>query len=128
MMKPTELRRLPDAELEIMQVLWDAAQPMQRAEIDAALDGARAPQAVVTLLTRLEEKGFVQREKKSRNYRYAPVIAREAYLQSESKTLREKLFGGNPADFIAALSAARALSREDIDEMEQLLQKAKEEL
>ena len=54
----SKIKRLPDAELEIMNALWDA---------DAALPGPpRARTTLLTLLARLEEKGCVTREKQGR--------------------------------------------------------------
>ncbi len=123
-------KRLPDGELAVMQALWDAGRPLLRAELDAAVGKANgwAPQVLVTMLARLEKKAFVTREKAGRGYLYAAAVGREEYLASESESLLEKLYGGRPAGFIAALQQAKGLSARDIAELEQILQKAKEEL
>ena len=46
-----KIKRLPDAELEIMNTLWDAPAPLTAAELEAALPGT--PRARTTLLTLL---------------------------------------------------------------------------
>ena len=52
-----KIKRLPDAELEIMNALWDADAPLTAAELEAALPGtSRARTTLLTLLARLEEK------------------------------------------------------------------------
>ena len=52
-----KIKRLPDAELEIMNALWDADAPLTAAELETALPGPpRARTTLLTLLARLEEK------------------------------------------------------------------------
>lgn len=124
------IRRLPDGELEVMQALWQADHPLLRSELDQ-VPGQKngwAPQVLVTMLTRLEKKGFVRRNKEGRSYRYEALISRDEYLASESESLVERLYGGQPAGFIAALQRSKGLSAADIQELEAILKKAKEEL
>ena len=45
----SKIKRLPDAELEIMNALWDADAPLTAAELETALPGP--PRARTTLLT-----------------------------------------------------------------------------
>ena len=120
-------RRLPDSELRVMQVLWEAGQAVTRPAIDAALSEEKAWSAstVVALLTRLESKGFLRHEKCGRGYLYSACIGREEYLAAESKTLLGTLYGGSPKNFIAALHSADALSQSDIHELEAYLDRAK---
>lgn len=47
----SKIKRLPDAELEIMNALWDADAPLTAAELETALPGP--PRARTTLLTLL---------------------------------------------------------------------------
>ena len=52
----SKIKRLPDAELEIMNALWDADAPLTAAELETALPGPpRARTTLLTLLARLEE-------------------------------------------------------------------------
>ena len=73
----SELRRLPDGELEVMQALWDCEPPATRADVEKAM-GEKHPMAVttlLTLLTRLGEKGFVKVEKLGRGNGYTPLVS-----------------------------------------------------
>ena len=84
----SKIKRLPDAELEIMNALWDADAPLTAAELETALPGPpRARTTLLTLLARLEEKGCVTREKQGRGYLYTAVLTRAAYLPAESRSL-----------------------------------------
>ena len=72
-----KIKRLPDAELEIMNALWDADAPLTAAELETALPGPpRARTTLLTLLARLEEKGCVTREKQGRGYLYTAALTR----------------------------------------------------
>lgn len=61
-------RRLPDAELTVMQAVWDCGAPAARAEIEARLPPERhmAATTLLTLLSRLAERGFVRADKAGR--------------------------------------------------------------
>ena len=98
----SKIKRLPDAELEIMNALWDADAPLTAAELETALPGPpRARTTLLTLLARLEEKGCVTREKQGRGYLYTAALTRAAYLPAESCSLWGRLFGGSPRNFVS---------------------------
>ena len=68
-MMNTMKKRLPDAELEVMQAVWACEVPVARAEIEEILKDSHpmAPTTLLTLLTRLSEKGFIRIEKEGRS-------------------------------------------------------------
>ena len=123
-----KIKRLPDAELEIMNALWDAAAPLTAAELEAALPGtSRARTTLLTLLARLEEKGCVNRETQGRGDLYTATLTRSEYLPAESKSAWHRLFGGNPRSFVAALAETDTLTDADIDELAAYLEELKKE-
>lgn len=118
------IRRLPDAELEVMQAVWACEAPVARADIDAKLKGTH-PMALTTLLTvltRLADKGFVRIEKQGRSARYIPLVRREEYLAQQSRRFLDKLCGGSLPAFAAALCDS-GLSREELAELRRLLER-----
>ena len=126
-----KIKRLPDAELEIMNALWDAAAPLTAAELETALPALpgppRARTTLLTLLARLEEKGCVTREKQGRGYLYTATLTRSEYLPAESKSAWHRLFGGSPRSFVAALAETDTLTDADIDELTAYLEELKKE-
>ena len=124
------LKKLPDSELEIMQILWDLAEAKKdnsenavlRSEIEEKLADTHpiAMTTLLTLLTRLAEKGFVRIEKRGRKSVYIPVIRRDDYQAQQSRSFLEKVFGGNMSAFAAALQGS-GISRDDIEELRRLL-------
>ena len=120
------LKKLPDAELEVMQVLWDLEAPAPRSAVEAAMARQRpmAQTTLLTLLSRLAEKGYVRVEKQGRSSVYTPLVAREDYQARQSKRFVDRLFGGSMSAFASALTAS-GLSREDLDELRRLLEEGK---
>ena len=118
------IRRLPDAELEVMQALWQCTPPAARADLEAILQKTHpmAMTTLLTLLTRLSEKQFLSIEKQGRRSVYTPLVSREEYQVAQSKTFVEKLFGGSMSAFAAALCQS-GLSREELEKLRQLLER-----
>ena len=118
------IRRLPDSELEVMQAVWSCEAPAARIEIEHMLYQSHpmAMTTLLTLLTRLSEKGFLTIEKNGRRSYYTPCISKEDYLASQSKRFFEKLCGGNLSTFANALCDS-GLSKEELAELRSLLER-----
>ena len=80
-----------------------------------------APTTLLTLLTRLENRGFLSVEKVGRRSVYTPLVSQADYLASQSKTFVEKLFGGSMSAFASALCHS-GLSRAELQELRRLLE------
>ena len=117
------IRRLPDSELELMQIIWQKEPPVSRREIEENLkkDHALAATTILTLLTRLSEKGFLKLEKQGRANLYTPLISQREYLASESRSLLDKLYGGSIKTFANALCDS-GISKEELLELRKLLE------
>jgi len=116
------IRRLPDGELEVMQAVWACEVPAARTDIEAVLYQTHpmAMTTLLTLLTRLSEKGFLTIEKKGRRSYYTPLVSRQDYLASQSRSFFQKLCGGSMSIFATALCDS-GLTREELDELRELL-------
>lgn len=116
-------RRLPDAELEVMQAIWDCTPPVSRSDIEHILSKKHplATTTILTLLSRLADKGAIRTEKNGRSNLYTPLISRQDYLAAQSKSFVEKLCGGDMQLFATALCGS-GLSKEDIEELRSLLE------
>ena len=119
-----QIRRLPDSELEIMQVVWQKEPPVSRIEIEETIKGDHtlAATTILTLLTRLCEKGFLQMEKQGRANVYTPLVSQKEYLASECRSLLDKLYGGSIKTFANALCDS-GISKDELKELRELLEK-----
>ena len=118
------IRRLPDAELEVMQAIWECEEPVSRADIDVILKDTHpmALTTLLTLLTRLSEKGFIRIEKEGRSSRYYPLVSKQEYLAQQSNRFLQKLCGGNLSVFASALCDS-GLTKEELAELRSILEK-----
>lgn len=118
-----EMRRLPDSELELMQIIWRREGPVSRGEIEGELRGDRslAATTVLTFLTRLCEKGFLSVERRGKSNYYTPLVSRRDYLAGESRSILDRLYGGSLTAFAASLVDS-GVSREEIEALREMLE------
>lgn len=123
------IKRLSDAELEIMLVVWHSKQPISSSYILEQLQGKRkwALPTLMTVLTRLINKGFLTCEKQGRNNFYYSVTEEDAYKESEGKSILEKLYGNSFKNFVTALYNSKAINEKDLDDLRNLIDQAKKE-
>lgn len=114
--------QISDAEAVVMDVLWKRS-PLSAGDVVASLSSRQDWQeaTVKTLLNRLLKKGAIDAEKDGRRYLYAPVLQREAWVQDESESLLDRVFGGRVAPLVAHFSEHRKLTRKDIADLRKLL-------
>ena len=119
-----QMRRLPDAELEVMQALWVCTSPAVRGDIEAILEETHpmATTTLLTLLSRLAEKGFVRIEKEGRSSRYIPLVERQEYLAAQSGRFFRKLCRGSVSAFASALCDS-GLTKAELAELRALLER-----
>lgn len=121
-------KKLPDSELEIMRIIWQAGRPIHTGEIFQILDPKRSGriQAVQMVLSRLGEKGFVRCEKNGRLNYYTPLVEEDKYRAQETARFIDKLYGSSPARLMAALVEGYGVSEEDLAELRNLLERGGE--
>ena len=120
----SSIRRLPDGELEVMQALWDCTPPVFRSDLEEILRKTHpmAMTTLLTILTRLGEKGFLTIEKQGRRSVYTPAVSREDYQAAQSRSFFEKVCGGSLPAFAAALSGG-GLTKEELRQLRALLER-----
>ena len=82
---------------------------------------------LLALLARLEEKGYVAREKEGRGYLYTAVLTREEYLPVESRSALGRMFGGSAKNLVAAMAETNTLTDAEIDELADFLEQLRRE-
>ena len=90
-----QTKRLPDAELEVMQTIWTLTPPVTAAEVQQHASSDWKMTSVLTFLSRLTDKGFLSCTKEGRQNLYTPLISEEDYRQRESVGFIRRLCGGS---------------------------------
>ncbi len=122
-----KLKKLPDAEFEIMRAIWRLSMPTTCRQIMETLDSDKAwkSQTVLTMLKRLEEKGFVTSEKIGKEREYTPIVSEDEYLSIETGSFIKKFGKRSAFSIISALYSEECISPEDIDDLSKWLEKKK---
>ena len=114
---------LANAELAVMELLWSEDRMTAR-DIREQLypDASRAQHGTVQrLLQRLEDKGFVERDRNLPVHLFSGLIGRQAYASSQLESLADKLTGGSLAPLITHLMEEKKISRGEIKKLRKIL-------
>jgi predicted transcriptional regulator len=114
--------KLTDAELEIMQVVWDLGGGTVR-QVHERLNQKRplAYTTVMTMMGILEDKGHLTRTKQGRAYHYEPVRPKSQVISHMVDDFVGKVFAGSARPLVLSLVKDRKLSKKDLDEIARLI-------
>ncbi len=117
------MKRLPDAEQELMMIIWELEEPVTRADIEAKLDRAKeiVPSTILTLLSRLDKRGFLRTQKQGKVNVYYPLVKKEDYLSTESRNVLKNLFQNSLTNFAAAAYDGGTISKEELEELRRFI-------
>lgn len=122
-------KKLGEAELEIMQVIWDSGSPVTSNYILKELQGLRKWQlsTLMTSLTRLADKGFVNCDRSTGSNLYTAIISENDYKAGASKHFLEKLYNNSIQNMIATLYSNKEIKASDVEELRNFLDKLEDE-
>ncbi len=119
--------KLSKLELLVMQSFWTLGSATLREAHDAMSKNKKRPEYTTaqTIVTRLENKGAIQRVKKIGNaWIYEPAISRKSVIGK----MVDDLFGlleGAASPIVSHLAESGKLSRDDIEEIEKIIANSK---
>lgn len=121
------MKKLPESELEVMMEIWKAKEPVCRFELEEALVANEwAPTTILTMLSRLENKGFIKSQKRGKVKYYEPIVSEKEYVSSESKGMLERFFGNSLKKFVVCMAKQENFSEEELEELRVFLEEQKE--
>lgn len=111
-----------------MKVLWDSA-PSTIIQLTGAMRDRTgwSKHTIISMLSRLENKGAVRYQSNGRAKVYSPVLQREDAVKRETSRFLDKVFDGRLGVMLNAVMDSRPLTQEDLEELSAVLEKAKEE-
>jgi predicted transcriptional regulator len=116
---------LSEAQLELMNVVWDRGE-VTVADVWKAVASRRqvSRNTVLTMLTRLEEKGWLSRDEERHAFRYRATVPREVTLGTMIRRLVDTAFGGSAEGLVMALLHGRGVSREEARRIRTMISRA----
>ena len=114
-----KMKKLPDAEFDIMKVVWASEPPITTNIIMQQLGIERGwkPQTTISLMLRLVERGFLRTEKNGKERTYFPVVNKEDYLKFETGNFIKQFHDNSFVNLVTTMYDDKALSDTDIDEL-----------
>lgn len=116
-------RDLPDAELAVLQMLWERGPSTIRQLTDALYpSGTEAHYATVQkLLERLESKGCVRRDRSSWAHVFRATMDRDELIGRRLQAVAEKLCGGSLTPLLTNLIRSKRLTPKERREIRKLM-------
>jgi predicted transcriptional regulator len=114
--------RLGRLETQIMNVVWKRGTATVQ-EVRDALGGGRKPaySTILTMMRRLEAKGFLEHGMQDRKYVYRAAIDQQRVRRSVIGDLVQRLFDGSPALLVNSLLQQDSVSGEEVAEIKKLI-------
>ncbi|WNG29423.1 BlaI/MecI/CopY family transcriptional regulator [Cystobacter fuscus] len=128
-MSEPKLPRPTDAELAILQVLWERG-PSTVREVHEALNKGDASTGYTTVLKLMQimtEKGLVERDESQRAHVYRTRASQQKTQRQLVTDLLNRAFGGSPARLAMQALSTKKASAEELAELRQLLDTLEEE-
>ena len=114
---------LTQAEWSVMECLW-AEGPLTGREVTARMEDrcGWSRSTTLTLLSRLEAKGAVSSAPEGKGPKvFSPVLRREDAALRETEDFLGRVYHGSLSLMVSAMTQKQALSREELDQLYELL-------
>ena len=102
------MQKLPDTELEIMQVIWQENRVLSTSEIKEKLD--------------LSRPGFLSSYKEGKNRYYEITVKEEDYLAFENSLFLRKVNANSLTKLVASLYRSHTISDADLDDLAKFIE------
>ncbi|WP_105615452.1 BlaI/MecI/CopY family transcriptional regulator [Vallitalea okinawensis] len=116
-------KKLPDAEFEVMNEIWNNASPITTNVLMKKLGKQKEwkVQTLISMLNRLIKKGFLHSEKNGKERTYVPLVKKEDYLKYETENFIKRYHENSIVNLVNTLYSNKKLKEQDIDELSTLL-------
>ena len=121
-----ELPALSEAQLEIMDLVWQRGE-VTVTDVWSALAARRqlARNTVLTLMDRLEKKGWLKRRVQQKSHYFTAAVPRRDTLGAVVRRLVDSAFAGSAEGLVLALLEGRGVSDEEARRIRRLIDTAK---
>lgn len=121
-MPPRQSATLTEAELRIMDVLWEKGPATVQQVLDCLPPKpALAYNSVLTTVRILEKKGYVEHLKDGRAHVYRPLVGRKEASRSEIRHLLSRFFSNSHEELVLNILEERGLDAQELERLRQIL-------
>lgn len=124
---PGQSAGLTPAEWNVMECLWESSPRTGRQAVDFLRDSVGWTRSTtLTMLRRMTEKGLIRCSDKDGVKTYSPLIKREETAMCETDDFLNRVYKGSISMMMNAMTKKQKLSKEEIDELYAILDRAGE--
>ena len=122
-----EKAAITPTEWRLMECLWAKAPRTGREAVDYMKEKEGwSRSTTLTLLRRMTEKGILRCDERGKVREYFPELRREDAVQRETRSFLDRVYRGSVGLLVSAMVEEQELSREEIDELYEVLRRAEE--
>lgn len=114
--------RLGRLELQIMNVVWEKGKATVH-DVKDVLGRGRKPaySTILTMMRKLEAKGYLEHDVDDRTYVYRPTISQKAVQHSLLGDIVDRLFEGSPSLLLNSLVEQNRISEKELKQIQKLI-------
>ena len=115
-------KKLSDAELDVMLAVWQNRPPVLRSDLEEQLKSHNwADTTVLTLLSKLVEKGYLSLERQGRRNLYTPLVSERDYRRWANRSFLGKMYQSSLRRMVASLVESSDLTDRDLQELAEFI-------
>lgn len=129
-MKKPERLPMSDAERAVLRVLWDHGPKTVREVLELLTEQGQtwARSTVITLLQRLEKKGYVDSDKSRHAFVFRAVVSREEAMHARMLDLAGEMGDGDALPLVLAFAERHRFSQDELERFRQMIDKLEAKL
>lgn len=123
------MQQISESELVLMKIIWGNSGTALYSFIMEKLEKERndwKKNTVLTLLSRLVEKGYLRTNKIGRRNEYEALVTEQEYQAMQTNSFLDRIFGGNVRGLVSTLLQEDRLSPEELKEIEKFWEEQNE--
>ncbi len=123
-----KMQQISESELVLMKIIWRNGGAALYSFIMEELEKEQnewKKNTVLTLLSRLVEKGYLKTNKIGRRNEYEALVAEQEYQAMQTNSFLDRIFGGNVRSLVSTLLQEDRLSAEELKEIEKYWEEQK---
>lgn len=114
------MKKLTNAEEDVMQILWEIKQGFVKDVIDKMPDPKPPYNTVSTVIRVLEKKGFVTHKQYGNTYEYYPQVTKEEYAKVHFGDFMHNYFNNSFPKMAAFFARENNISMKELEEIMRL--------
>ena len=120
--------RVTPGEWALMEALWQGPKTLMELVRCLGESEGWSKSTVTTMIRRMTDKELISFESDGKTKTFMAAVSRDAVVAEETSSLLKRAYNGSIGLLVNAMVQRNTLSKEDIDELYSILQKAEDEL